>query len=192
MKRIVLAVTSIAAIFLVLGGILFFLENQELKLLKAIQIKDNLAVKKILSKPNGLDLEKKFGGDDRTLLHVAIENRDYFAAIELLKLGANSNSKNLVNETPLYIATYLSDIKLINLLLEYDADVNFRETRLGTYPLYLAVRNKNIEIVKILVSHGATPCFKISDGSTAMEMGLRNNDEISGFLKKNGPQCVAK
>lgn len=182
-------VANLSVIAFVLLFNLKFSENVESKLLVAIQTNDLMEVKRIFSNTQKINVEKKFGGDKRSLLHAAIESRNYDAAIKLLALGANVNAENSVGETPIYIATYNADNTMISLLLENGADANLKENRSGTYPLFLAVKSNNENAVIALLSHGASPCIKTIDGTSAIKISEHGSKEISDHLKNNLANC---
>lgn len=57
--------------------------------------------------------------------------------------------------TPLYISTLNKHSGVVELLLQYGADINKARTDNGTTPLFIASANGHKEIVNILLEHGA-------------------------------------
>ena len=56
----------------------------------------------------------------------------------LIKNGADVNAKNNYNSTPLTIACESGNVKMVKLLVKYDADVNNPMTEYGSGPLLAA------------------------------------------------------
>lgn len=122
-----------------------------------------------------------------TPLLTAVNNRNYKLAELLLERGANPNLANKGGWTPLYLATDnrnieggdypvpkpdIEHIEIIKLLLDKGADVNARvkENTLqrtiftnqwfleaGATPFVRAAQSSDLELMKLLLSHGADP-----------------------------------
>ncbi|KRX04705.1 Ankyrin repeat-containing domain [Pseudocohnilembus persalinus] len=60
------------------------------------------------------------------------------------------------NQTPLHWAVRRNYIQIVNLLLEYGADVEHQDIA-GRTPLFLAVKNENKAIIMTLLLRGASP-----------------------------------
>ena len=72
----------------------------------------------------------------------------------LLKKGANPNIIFNKTKTPLNFAIEVNEANLVNLLLEYKADVNKKDLN-GITPLSLALKIKNDQIINKLKWYGA-------------------------------------
>lgn len=74
--------------------------------------------------------------------------------------------------TPLKTAISLKKIDIIQLLLDYNVDVEFCG---GHYisPLYMAVDDNYIEGVELLLSHGADPLKQVSSGLSPLELAMQ-------------------
>jgi ankyrin repeat protein len=59
------------------------------------------------------------------------------------------------SEPILFRAIYKQNIKIINLLIESGANVNFKKLIIGTTPIHVAIETNNLNIIKILVKAGA-------------------------------------
>lgn len=99
------------------------------------------------------------------LLLIATSNNNVKIAELLLKLRTNPNDfQNLLSpralsenkKTPLAMSIIRGNIKMVELLLQYGADVNSEsDYSYGDTPLLLAVYYNNEEIVKLLLHHNA-------------------------------------
>jgi len=74
------------------------------------------------------------------------------ACSELIEAGADPNTRNQWNNTPLHYAASRDCLDACKLLLNHGADVNARNDR-GKTPLYYAA---NKGIAKLLKEHGGT------------------------------------
>ncbi|KAH6876599.1 ankyrin repeat-containing domain protein [Thelonectria olida] len=92
---------------------------------------------------------------DATALHVQDVSLENFK--RLVNAGANIEAKNGVGNTPLAEAAKLRTpdcLDRVKYLLKKGANVNSLSPGEGT-PLHLACRSQNMELVKLLVEHGA-------------------------------------
>src|SRR5205085_12445323 len=71
-------------------------------------------------------------------------------------------------------------------LAENGANVNYRYAR-GHSPLLEAAANGRLEIVKVLIAHGADPHARTDAGKTALDFATeRGHDELSDYLQAHG------
>ena len=75
---------------------------------------------------------------------------------ELLKLGANPNIPNNMNETPLYQSVDMENYDALIILLKYNADCNISKKN-GNTPLHLASQKLNFNFISALLRYGANP-----------------------------------
>jgi ankyrin repeat protein len=90
-------------------------------------------------------------------MDIDILNIIYNNKIEELKQVVKSIQLNKLTDTgdtPLMAAIRDENIKIIDVLLNNGADPNFCNKG-GWYPLHFATQKQNMEIVKLLVKHGA-------------------------------------
>ncbi|KAK5629225.1 hypothetical protein RRF57_004940 [Xylaria bambusicola] len=116
---------------------------------------------------------------NKTPLQIAVEMRSSRSTRErhanrlriialLLEHGAKSNPTDNLGNTPLYTAASNGDLEVVQLLLdpEYKTKVDLFG-RHGQTPLAAAVQHKHEDIIKELVSSGATVTLKGTGGKSA-------------------------
>jgi uncharacterized protein len=123
----------------------------------------------------------------------AIEKQDYKKTERLLKDKENIEMKDKNGLTPLWRATTLNNEKMVTLLINYGADVNFT-LDMGVSSLIYACQVGYLEIVKILVSNGAD--IEQSDNEykhTSLRIATRNGHiEIVKYLVEQGADIDTK
>src|SRR5690606_28115165 len=73
----------------------------------------------------------------------------------LLKNGANVDTKEIYSDcTPLAYAVKNNQAAIIQLLIQYEANINAKDSS-GLTPLFWAIINNNLDIVKLLLQHKA-------------------------------------
>lgn len=91
------------------------------------------------------------------------------------------NSKNDFGFTPLILACYKGNNKVVSFLLEKKADINYVSDE-GT-ALMAAVVKGNIALVELLINHNANLDLTNSNGTTALMYAVKfNNYEITKLL----------
>jgi 5-methylcytosine-specific restriction endonuclease McrBC regulatory subunit McrC len=110
----------------------------------------------------------------------------------LVNEKVNVNSRLNHGETALMLASMKGNIKIVKLLLEYEANPNLQE-EYGFTALMLASMKGNIKIVKLLLEYEANPNLQNKDGWTALMFaskvknlifdGFRNLDIVKLLLK---------
>jgi ankyrin repeat protein len=112
----------------------------------------------------------------------------------LIEYGADTNARDVDDETPLYTASitihrhpeYPSTIRL---LLDHGADVNAR-TKDGSTPLLLASREETFEGVRLLLEHGADVGAEDNMGRTTFQVA-GGNPEILELLSEHGAEGIS-
>ncbi|XP_072387018.1 uncharacterized protein [Diabrotica undecimpunctata] len=102
---------------------------------------------------NGIDVDIRNESTKMTPLHMAalagcIEIVDY-----LLKNNANVHLKDCQNRSSIHYAVYEGNFKIVQDLIEKEVDVNVGDIKWT--PLHLACRHGHLEIVQLLLKHGA-------------------------------------
>ena len=140
------------------------------------------------------------GGYYVTPLVAALAWEHFRAAKVLHDNGAHLNVRGDGQATPLHSAVYYGDLHMIQLLLEYKADVNARNA-IGETPLYHMTRRAwegpNLpqvldDVVRLLLKHGADVNAPSNQKTTPLEMAARGwRIEVVRVLLKHGADVNA-
>jgi ankyrin repeat protein len=103
---------------------------------------------------------------DRTLLDAAFIC-DLIKVRQALADGANPNTRDEDERTPLFSAVLGGSIGLMGLLLEAGADVNARDSH-GFTPLHFAAQELLPEMARLLIAKGADVNATDEDGSSVL------------------------
>ena len=142
----------------------------------------------------GADVNIIASYDGRTALMWAANNSQKNVEL-LLAEGADVNVKGIEGMTAFIQSIFgiLSGsvtTKVCDLLIEKGADVNTQlagDDAAGWTALMFASTNGNLELVKYLLSKKTDVNLKAEDGSTALNLAVKNKyDEIIKVLKANG------
>ncbi|XP_056643167.1 ankyrin-3-like isoform X1 [Diorhabda sublineata] len=120
-------------------------------------------------------------------LHYAVWQRYYEATQLLVTRGGDVNATDECGYSPLHLSAEHGYTEVVRLLLASGAKVNYREdtdeefprTTKCDEPLRLAIRNKHMDIAKMLLEHGADPNKRYFFGS---EINLVNDLEFLELL----------
>ena len=141
----------------------------------------------------GGEINKQWGEENMTLLHIAAESGQSEIAHFLLTQGAEVNAKTDEGYgahgvgTPLHYAARTGNLDMVDLLLNYGADPNSkhgqksfragwvpRRARNSIYmwwtPLHWAAHEGHVEVVKRLLQAGANPRKKNLSGITPIDL----------------------
>lgn len=88
-----------------------------------------------------------------SLLLRAIVNEDIETIKSLIKTGIDINNNTLFDKTALMYAVEGKNINIVKLLLTAGADANINS--LGLSPIHIAMENYDIDIIRLLIRHGA-------------------------------------
>ena len=98
---------------------------------------------------------------------------------------ADVNAKE-AGVTPLHTAVVNGHVKLVELLLKNEADVNARRDNDGATPLYAAAERKHVKLVRLLLENGANVDASRTDGNTPLYVAVREGhvEPVELLLKK--------
>lgn len=124
-----------------------------------------------------------------TALHQAASQGAIKVIELLLACKADVNASDNQSYTPLHgaISYGKNDTRkaVVETLLKSGANVNAKTSRDGETPIHKAVANRDIEIVKLLIEHGADVNAISKSGVTSLYFA-RNSSNISELLKEHG------
>lgn len=160
--------------------------------MKAVRERDAEKAMALITAPGSIVINSKDRGTGEGALHVLARERDLTWLGYLLGKGARADIQDKNGMTPLAIATQIGWLDGADRLLRGGAKVDLPNSQ-GETPLILAVHNRDINMVKLLVSRGADP--KRGDnvsGKSALDYARR--DDRSGAVIKalESPPTPAK
>lgn len=111
----------------------------------------------------------------------------------LLQGGADPNIPTADGWSPLHCAVESGDVKIVELLLKYNANVNYLaqgHTTALAYACYGTKHKPNLKVVELLLQSGADPYIATENGETPLSLALDNNEDvIAKLLKKSMENC---
>ena len=103
-----------------------------------------------------------------------------------LEIGCNVNVTNEMNQTPLHLASENGHYQIVELLLDYDAEIDKADVFQQT-ALHLAANEGFMTIVQKLLKHGAKIDLLDSIGRSALYMAIWSDKlQVAELLLKHG------
>ena len=147
-------------------------------LFQASEVGNVAEVKRLLAEGANVNARSKDTKD--TPLHVASTKE---VAVLLLACGANVNTANNYDNTPLHIASFYGHKDVIRVLLAGGADINARDND-GKTPLHVASFYDHKEVVLVLLAGGSDINAVDNSGKTPLHVASieGNNGSICIFM----------
>ena len=160
--------------------------------LSAARIQSEFAVRSLLAKgisPNVIEVSYR----KRTALRIAVYERNSSLVRTLLEAGANPNASYRRNDrsSSTALTEALQGINpaydLADLLIKHGADVNPACPADGDYPLTLAVRLGNVDLIRVMLNAGAELNKIDNRTGTLLQIAAKMNDnEVVEALVRAG------
>lgn len=141
---------------------------------------------------NGADMDVARSDNGHTALYVAAQ-RQREAVIDVFKAYAGKVQTNKPRtcdgETPLHVAAFMGNLKIVNTLLDMGSDPNIRRCDSGETALHICVREGHTHICSRLIEAGANVNSVCDDGSSPLLVALCcSHKDIAARLIKEGAE----
>ena len=163
------------------------------ELLQALAHDNLVAIKKILESSDldlSQEIETDYGYDleDTEEVHILFYALHVGASLEaialLVKHGADLTYTNRAGVSILDIAIKHKRMDIANLCIDSGIDPSISTRKSGITPLILAASFNNVDMVKYLISKGASVDEKDSNGHSAFDYATKmNQKEILDYIK---------
>ena len=156
----------------------------------AVRLNKTDKVKYLLLK--GADLTEKDKEGNDILLYAIVTEAPYEMIDNIIKSGADVNTKNNAEQTPIMLALAQKNTDLLKLLINSGA--NTQNVYEGLSLLYYAYNKKApSEIMEILLANGANVNSTDNEGNNLLLRALKDNDEKTAmFALNNGADINQK
>jgi uncharacterized protein len=124
--------------------------------LKAIRDADGTKVTELINKPGSIIVDTRDGSTGEAALHIVTKRRDTAFLSFLLARGAKADIRDKQGNTALMIASQLRFVEGANILIDHRASVDLTNGN-GETPLIKAVQNRDLAMVRLLLTAGANP-----------------------------------
>ncbi len=162
------------------------IQNSNKPIFIAIAYKNKRDFDKYLKNIDNIELMNE---NRKTLLYMAVEERNYYAIEKLLQRGAKMNFKEKAwMHTPFTYALALNLVEAIEMFLKNGANANYQYNKSLTV-LAIAVKQCNIDMIKLLLKNGANPKLEDKRGDSAVaslgHCNKKDNKKIEQLIKNS-------
>jgi ankyrin repeat protein len=160
--------------------------------IKAVKDRDGAKVEKLLVAPGSTVNGAKEAGSGNGALHLVTLDRDMNWLGFLVGKGLKVDARNAQGNSALSLAAQLGWVEGAQLLLRYSASVDHSNNR-GETPLILAVQNRDLAMVRLLLARGADP--KRTDsvaGYSALDYAKRDGRAVAIVKLLEAPRTTNK
>lgn len=128
----------------------------------------------VLLKANAdINVKDKFG---TTPLHIASVKGHLESVRALIAAGAQINSIDVMENSPLFDAVSMNHYEVAEELINKHANINLYSIKDEVAPIHLAVKNGNLQMVKLLVENGADITINSPKYGSPIELAKKNNE----------------
>jgi len=152
----------------------YFDSNNPIGMAEAIQYGNISVVRMLLDRGAKLANPLRMGSKRIPALFLAVKSGNPTMVNYLLYRGADANTQQRGFTTPLYRAVVERNPQIVKLLLESGANPRLTTKYLDSLPLIKAANFCDIEIMELLVKHGARFDQKTAKGVTAQDIVSRD------------------
>jgi ankyrin repeat protein len=160
--------------------------------IKAIKDRNGAKVESLLAAPGSTVSGAKEQGTGNGALHIVTLDRDVNWLGFLIGKGMKVDARNSQGNSALSLAAQLGWVEGAQLLLRYSAAVDHANNR-GETPLILAVQNRDLAMVRLLLARGADP--KRTDsvaGYSALDYAKRDGRAAAIVKLLEAPRAANK
>lgn len=131
----------------------------------------------------GTDANAQDGRGWCPLMYAAAEGHQEIVTL-LIEHGADPNTINFLGRSAIMYASSYGFYGIVKLLLESGATPNPHKEFTNFPPLLAAVEKGHLEVVKLLVEHGANVYYKNEDNKTALAISMEEGyGDIAKYLR---------
>ena len=172
------------------GAVLFLINNvkmrdkrNNLNYAKLMYVASNNNHPEFLEQPNAHEYINRVSADGTTPLLNAIGNGFVDAVKKMVEMGADIHLRANRGYTALDLAAWYNQPEMITFFLAKGAPIDGEKGSKSLNPLMLAVQNKSVAAVRVLVQHGADTTLKTNDGLSIQTLAIQSgNVEIQQLL----------
>ena len=137
----------------------------------------------LLSRFDEVGINDPLDNKGTTRLHLALIRDVPEAIAQLVKMGANLESRSADGSTPLHLAVASDNARIVSALLEAGADTETKSSD-GLTALHYAAGTGNVDIARMLLKAGADVGAAAPNGLTPLRFAeAKNNYQVADLLR---------